>query len=218
MTGRAQPWPSSEAAPAGSQARGGVGGAQECGGSGPGTAHSRDTCAAEATGLAVPAGQGVPAPSPRPAGWRAGGWGHAVPRDTGAPLGAWVRWDPGPVCILLSCGSAQVPASVSGAVKWVSNLVSWDGRGRVTRPTCLQSGSQVDPARPCPVPTGGGSADAGLGARADQSGLSLLPSPSRGCQRSGLQVAALGRPGGRVSEPPGPAWTPAGLAQWRVGT
>lgn len=93
-SGNAEPWPSSEAVYPGSQARG-VGGAQECG-AGPWAAHSRDTWAAEPAGLAVPSGQGVPAPAP--AGpVQAGAWGQAGPRDTGAPLGPWARSGPGQV-------------------------------------------------------------------------------------------------------------------------
>lgn len=87
-----QPWPSSEAVYPGSEARG-VGGAQECG-AGPWAAHSRDTWAAEPAGLAVPSGQGVPAPA---GPVQAGAWGQAGPRDTGAPLGPWARSGPGQV-------------------------------------------------------------------------------------------------------------------------
>lgn len=155
-SGNAEPWPSSEAVYPGSQARG-VGGAQECG-AGPWAAHSRDTWAAEPAGLAVPSGQGVPAPAPLALCRQARG-ARQAPETQEPP------WGPGP-------GQAQVRSSphpalcVTGACLGVlgceigrQSCCPWDGWRQVMRPACLQSGSQVDPARPCPVPRGGGSAD-----------------------------------------------------------
>lgn len=81
------------------------------------------------------------------------------------------------------------------------------------RPTCLQSGYRWILPDPPLFPGVGGALTAGLEARADQlcSWLSLPPPQSQG---SGRQV---GRPGRPVSEPPGPAWRAAGLAQRPVG-